>query len=59
MFTVLAPQQVVAKSGRVIHNSRSIGFTGWTGGVAVFNQALSAEELGRLAAICRNVVTAK
>lgn len=34
--------------GRVIHSSRSVGFTGWIGGVAVFDRALSAEELGRL-----------
>lgn len=34
--------------GRVIHSSRSIGFTGWIGGVAVFDRALSAEELKRL-----------
>jgi len=25
--------------GRVIHSSRSVGFTGWIGGVAVFNRA--------------------
>lgn len=37
--------------GRVIHSSRSVGFTGWIGGVAVFNRALSAEELGELSAI--------
>ena len=35
--------------GRVIHSSRSVGFTGWIGGVAVFNRALGAVELGRLA----------
>jgi hypothetical protein len=34
--------------GRVIHSSRSVGFTGWIGGVAVFDRALSAEELLRL-----------
>ncbi|MEX0745075.1 MAG: hypothetical protein WD118_05695 [Phycisphaeraceae bacterium] len=34
--------------GRVIHSSRSVGFTGWIGGVAVFDRALTAEELGRL-----------
>ncbi len=34
--------------GRVIHSSRSVGFTGWIGGVAVFDRALGAEELGRL-----------
>lgn len=37
--------------GRVIHSSRSVGFTGWIGGVAVFARALSAPELARLAAI--------
>jgi hypothetical protein len=39
--------------GRVIHSSRSVGFTGWIGGVAVFNRALTAEELSRLAAVGR------
>ncbi|MHC1767179.1 MAG: hypothetical protein AB9869_23230 [Verrucomicrobiia bacterium] len=39
--------------GRVIHSSRSVGFTGWIGGVAVFNRALSAEELARLSAVGR------
>ncbi|MCC9642425.1 LamG domain-containing protein [Rhodopirellula sp. JC740] len=34
--------------GRVIHSSRSVGFTGWIGGVSVFNRALSAEELKAL-----------
>lgn len=37
--------------GRVIHSSRSVGFTGWIGGVAVFNRALSAEEIRRLSEI--------
>jgi hypothetical protein len=37
--------------GRVIHSSRSVGFTGWIGGVAVFDRALSAEELAKLSAI--------
>jgi hypothetical protein len=35
--------------GSVIHSSRSVGFTGWIGGVAVFDRALSAEEQRRLA----------
>lgn len=35
--------------GRVIHSSRSVGFTGWIGGVAVFDRALTAEELKRIA----------
>lgn len=39
--------------GRVIHSSRSIGFTGWIGGVAVFDRALSGAELTRLSAIAR------
>jgi hypothetical protein len=34
--------------GRVIHSSRSVGFTGWIGGVAVYDRALSTEELVRL-----------
>lgn len=37
--------------GRVIHSSRSVGFTGWIGGVAVFDRALSAHELQKLAAL--------
>ena len=40
--------------GRVIHSSRSVGFTGWIGGVAVFNRALSAEEIARLSALARH-----
>jgi len=30
-----------------------VGFTGWIGGVAVFDRALSAEELGKLSAIVK------
>jgi hypothetical protein len=37
--------------GRVIHSSRSVGFTGWIGGVAVFDRALGAEELKNLAGL--------
>jgi hypothetical protein len=37
--------------GRVIHSSRGVGFTGWIGGVAVFDRALSAETLANLAEI--------
>ncbi len=37
--------------GRVIHSSRSVGFTGWIGGVAIFNRALSSDELAGLAEI--------
>ncbi len=35
--------------GRVIHSGRGVGFTGWIGGVAVFDRALSAAELSSLA----------
>jgi hypothetical protein len=31
--------------GRVIHSSRGVGFTGWIGGVAVFDRALTGSEL--------------
>lgn len=37
--------------GRVIHSARTVGFTGWIGGVAVFDRALGAEELKTLAAL--------
>jgi hypothetical protein len=37
--------------GRVIHSSRSVGFTGWIGGVAVFDRALTSAELQRLATL--------
>ncbi len=37
--------------GRVIHSARTVGFTGWIGGVAVFDRALSADELKALAAL--------
>ena len=37
--------------GRVIHSSRSVGFTGWIGGVAVFNRALRVGELAKLSAM--------
>lgn len=39
--------------GRVIHSARAVGFTGWIGGVAVFDRALSAEEIARLSAVAR------
>ncbi|MCB9874303.1 MAG: hypothetical protein H6821_09015 [Planctomycetaceae bacterium] len=39
--------------GRVIHSSRSVGFTGWIGGVAVFDRALTEHEIKELAA-CAN-----
>ena len=37
--------------GRVIHSGRTVGFTGWIGGVAVFGSALSAKEIWRLSRI--------
>jgi hypothetical protein len=37
--------------GRVIHSSRGVGFTGWIGGVAVFDRALTAAELAQLQAL--------
>jgi hypothetical protein len=42
--------------GRVIHSSRSVGFTGWIGGVAVFDRALGAGELAGLANLNAPVV---
>ena len=36
--------------GRVIHPSRSVGFSGWVGGVAVFDRALTDREMPQLAA---------
>ena len=39
--------------GRVIHSSRSVGFTGWIGGVAVFDRALTAEELAKFHSLAR------
>jgi hypothetical protein len=37
--------------GRVIHSSRSVGFTGYIGGVAVFDRALARSQMRKLAAI--------
>ena len=37
--------------GRVIHSSRSVGFTGWIGGVAVFDRSLDKKEMKRLSEI--------
>ena len=42
--------------GRVIHSARAVGFTGWIGGVAVYDRALSREELARLADLRAMVV---
>lgn len=39
--------------GRVIHSSRTVGFTGWIGGVAVFNRALNADEIATLSNLGR------
>jgi len=39
--------------GRVIHSSRSVGMTGWIGGVAVFSRALSPKRMRRLADVAR------
>ncbi len=39
--------------GRVIHSGRGVGFTGWIGGVAVFDRALTSDELARLASLRR------
>jgi len=39
--------------GRVIHSSRGVGFTGWIGGVAVFNRAQNPEGIARLPALGR------
>ncbi|MDA8746035.1 LamG domain-containing protein [Rubripirellula amarantea] len=40
--------------GRVIHSARSVGFTGWIGGVAVFDRALNPIEIQEWANL-RNV----
>lgn len=45
--------------GRVIHSSRSVGFTGWIGGVAVFGRALTAREMAQLAAAGRDATLAR
>ncbi|MGJ5819603.1 hypothetical protein [Paludibaculum fermentans] len=39
--------------GRVIHTSKSVGFTGYIGGVAVFDRALTAKQMGSLAEIAK------
>lgn len=43
--------------GRVIHSSRSVGFTGWIGGVAVYDRALSQKELKTLTETAAKPVT--
>jgi hypothetical protein len=42
--------------GRVIHTSRSVGFTGYIGGVAVFDRALGRRDMERLAGLARGGV---
>lgn len=45
--------------GRVIHSGRSVGFTGWIGGVAIFDRALDKKELETLAALRLKVLPLK
>lgn len=40
----------------MIHSSRSVGFTGWIGGVAVFDRALSGAQLTKLADLRTSVI---
>jgi hypothetical protein len=40
--------------GRVIHTSRNVGFTGYIGGVAVFDRALERRDMERLAGVARS-----
>ena len=42
--------------GRVIHSSRSVGFTGWIGGVAVFDRPLRRDELQELSNLRRSAM---
>lgn len=39
--------------GRVIHSGRSVGFTGWIGGVAVFDRALNQKELEKFSILSK------
>jgi len=39
--------------GRVIHSARESGFSGWIGGVAVYDRALTAAEIQKLCEICQ------
>lgn len=51
---IYAPEKALGSPfsiGRVIHSARTVGFTGWIGGVAVYDRALSEEELKALAAL--------
>jgi hypothetical protein len=40
--------------GRVIHVGRSVGFTGYIGGVAVFDSVLSPEQMAQLAGLAKS-----
>ena len=40
----------------MIHSSRGVGFTGWIGGIAVFDRALSEPELLKLAELRHGVL---
>ncbi|MBI5833943.1 MAG: hypothetical protein HZB16_16745 [Armatimonadetes bacterium] len=42
--------------GRVVHMGRSVGFTGYIGGVAVFGRALTAAEMAALADLGRTPI---
>jgi hypothetical protein len=42
--------------GRTIHSARLVGFTGWIGGVAVFDRALRKEELILLSTFGKTVI---
>jgi hypothetical protein len=39
--------------GHVIHIGRTVGFTGYIGGVAVFDSALTPDQMARLAGIAK------
>lgn len=54
LFAGLNQEGSACTIGRVIHSSRSVGFTGWIGGVAVFKRALNADEILRLSDIVRH-----
>jgi hypothetical protein len=43
--------------GRVIHSSRGVGFTGWIGGVAVFDRALTIQELKTMTEVGKTPVS--
>lgn len=39
--------------GRVIHSAKTVGFTGWIGGVAVFDRALDSQQLKELSKLSK------